>query len=197
MSAQLEVFNAERTYTVEEFMNLNWPDDDKRYELVEGELIEMKGPSAAHGAVINKLYSNLIIYLETNPLGLLFTNTAFELNPKNAPLPDLGFVSEQRLATINYDNAIPGAPDLAVEVLSRTDTFFEADDKVERYLKAGTRLVWVINPRGKYVLVYRLNSPDVQLLNPKDELDGEDVIAGFKLSVSKLFDYQQSSNKGN
>ncbi len=67
-------------------------------------------------------------------------------------------------------------------------SFDSIDDKVERYLAAGTRLVWIINPRGKYVLVHRKGESKPQVLGLEDSFDGEEIIPGFKLAVKRLFE---------
>jgi Uma2 family endonuclease len=80
----------------------------------------------------------------------------------------------------------PGAPDLAVEVLSPSNRWRDVREKVADLLAAGTRLVWVIDPPRRKVTVYRaLLAPHV--LGPTDILDGEDVVPGFSLPVSALF----------
>jgi Uma2 family endonuclease len=186
MTTQLDPIDLTRTYTVEEFMAL--PDDGKPYELIEGEIVEMPGPSIAHGLVISRLFGFLHNYLVTNHYGQVFNNTAFILNSKNAPLPDLAFVKAERLAGVDFEDAFPGPPDLVIEVISRTDEFFRLDNKVEAYLEAGAHLAWVINPHRKIVFVESPNAIKPLVLGVEDELDGGDVVPGFKLLVKALFE---------
>lgn len=176
-----------RQFTVDEFLAL--PDDDKFYELIEGETIEMAGPSVEHGFVVKNLFRHLDTYLLNHPLGEVLNNLAFILNPKNAPLPDLAFVVNARLIDIDYTKAFPGPPNLAVEVVSRTDEVFKVDDKVEVYQKSETRLIWVINPHKKVVSIYHPKDLKPSVLSIEDELDGEDVLPGFKLPLLEIFDY--------
>jgi Uma2 family endonuclease len=79
------------------------------------------------------------------------------------------------------------APDLAVEVVSPTDIQYRVVEKAFAYLNAGTRLVWIIEPVGKAVTVYR-SETDIKLLTRKDTLDGEDIVEGFSCQVSQLFE---------
>jgi Uma2 family endonuclease len=79
-----------------------------------------------------------------------------------------------------------GPPDLAVETMSPSDTVFEVDEKVQEWLTAGTRLVWVLNPRQKTVTVYRPDNT-AQILGGGDTLDGADVVPGFTIAVAELF----------
>ncbi len=183
MTTALEL---EKTYTIADFEAL--PDNGKEYELIRGELLEMPGPSTGHGIVISILDTELRLYNRKVDVGQVLPGIAFVLDPENAPRPDLAFVVKERLIGINYYDAFPGPPDLAVEVVSRTDVTFNVDDKVEDYLKAGVRLVWVINPRNKLVFVYHPNADKPQVLGLKDELDGENIIPGFKLPVKTLFE---------
>jgi Uma2 family endonuclease len=182
-----ESTDAEKTYTVAEFMAL--PNNGKRYELIEGELTEMPGPSYSHGQTISNLVGEVKFYLRSSSIGRVFSGTAFALGPKNAPVPDVAFVVAARMNVEDEFDAFPGPPDLAVEVLSRTDYVFDVDDKVERYLKAGVRLVWVINPRKRIVEVYHPATGLVpQIVSSETELDGEDLLPGFKLAVKALFE---------
>ena len=181
--------NSERTYTIEEFMEL--PDDGNFYELVEGKLVEMQGPNMQHGVLISNLTEHLAPYIRQHRLGLLIPGTACVLDAKARIIykPDVAFVSAERLIGVAYTDAFPKAPDLAVEVVSPSDKYEDVDDKIDNYLKAGTRLVWLIRPRRKVVEVYQQGEADLTLLKRGDELDGEDVIPGFNLKVSALFDY--------
>jgi Uma2 family endonuclease len=77
-------------------------------------------------------------------------------------------------------------PDLVVEVVSPNDFASEVDNKVEEYLQAGVRLIWVVYPQSKHVLVYRSGSV-VQRLGVEDELSGEDVLPDFRLAISAIF----------
>jgi Uma2 family endonuclease len=90
MTTQL---NKARTYTVEEFMSL--PDDGKRYELIEGELKEMPGRNINHGRITTRLVVSIANYLAGagKESGEVFTNMAFELAPKTAPVPDVAFIT--------------------------------------------------------------------------------------------------------
>lgn len=186
MTSALEMIDLDRTYTVKEFMTL--PDNGKRYELIGGKLSEMPGPSIQHGLIIRNLFHYLDTYLTDHPTGKVLNNLAFELNPKNAPLPDLAFVLSERLQSIDYSDAFPGPPDIAIEVLSRTDYTFKTDDKIVEYLKAGTRLIWLINPNSNLVFVYHPGGAKPLILDGNDELEGEDVIPGFNVKVSALFE---------
>ncbi len=176
-----------KLYTVSEYMAL--PDDGKEYELINGELKEMPGPSFIHGKIIGKVLTYLNNYLDSKPVGQAISGTACVFRGDYAPRPDVAFIAAERTQSIDEFDAFPGPPDLAVEVLSRTDSTFEVEEKIQEYLKAGTRLVWLINPHSKLVLVYRpATDLTPQVIGLQGELDGENVIPGFKLLVNKLFE---------
>ena len=80
----------------------------------------------------------------------------------------------------------PGAPDAAVEIISPGDRVYEVDAKVQEWLDAGAKLVWVFNPRQRTVTVYKPGVNPV-ILTTQDTLDGQDVIPGFRLPVTSLF----------
>ena len=82
---------------------------------------------------------------------------------------------------------MPVAPDLAVEIVSPSDKQYDVTEKALAYLKSGTRLVWVIEPVAKTVMVYR-SETDFTLLTCEDTLTGEDVVEGFACPVAQLFE---------
>lgn len=126
------------------------------------------------------------MYLIDKPIGEVLNNSAFELNPANALLPDLAFMLLEHSAEVDPTTAFPGPPDLAVEVMSPSDKWSEVSDKVREYLQAGVPLVWVVDPFDEGVLVYRSGQPR-RLFNLEDEPGGEDLLPGFKLEVKALF----------
>ncbi len=171
-------------YTVEEFMAL--PDDSNHYELIEGELGETPGPNLTHGLITTLLILELSKYLTVSSIGKVLTNMAFQINSKSAPIPDVAFVMSQRFVGVDVSKAFPGAPDLAIEIMSPTDKWSEVAEKVQLYLQAGTTIVWVVDPFDRAVNVYH-KGQNRRLLLEDAELDGEDVLPGFKLKVSSLF----------
>jgi len=85
------------------------------------------------------------------------------------------------------DGFLEGAPDLAVEILSPSNTVEEIHNKLVEYFDNGSRLVWVIHPKEQYVLVYRSAQEPDRLLKFTDSLDGEDIVPDFTLAVAELF----------
>ncbi len=169
---------------------LSMPDDGHRYELVAGELRKMTPASWRHGAVGGNLRSRLGQYVLQRELGQVFlAETGFLIarDPDTVCAPDIAFIRKERLEGDLPEEAFwPGAPDLAVEVVSPGDTTGEVDEKVRSWLDAGAGMVWVVNPQWRSVTVYR-SATDIKTLTEKDELDGEDVVPGFRCRVGEIF----------
>src|SRR4051812_18003721 len=166
------------------------PDDGFRYELVKGELRRMSPSGSEHGAIIVNITVLLGQYVKANKLGVCFgAETGFKIasDPDTVRAPDVAFIRRERIPESGITKKFwPGAPDLAIEVLSPGDTRKEVDEKVEDWLAAGTRAVWIVNPKRRSVWVYRSMS-DVTRLSESDELGGGDVVPGFRCKVSEIF----------
>ncbi|MEZ2318999.1 MAG: Uma2 family endonuclease [Microcoleus sp.] len=185
---QLETPAEEKVWTDAEFMALNR--DGHRYEIVNGELIDMGNRSAKHGYVCSILMILLGGYVHIQKLGAMFdSSTAFKMKSGNKRSPDVSFMAKERLQGLEElpDGFLEGAPDLAVEILSPSNTVEEIHNKLVEYFENGARLVWVINPKEKYVLVYRSSQEPDRLLKSADSLDGEEIVSGFTLPVAELF----------
>ena len=185
---QLETPAEEKVWTDAEFMALNR--DGHSYEIVNGELIDMGNSGAKHGYVCSILMILLGGYVRLQKLGAMFdSSTAFKMKSGNKRSPDISFMAKERLQGLDDlpDGFLEGAPDLAVEILSPSNTVEEIDSKLIEYFENGARLVWVIQPKQKYVLVYRSAEEPDRLLKSADSLDGEDIVPGFTLPVADLF----------
>lgn len=148
-------------------------------------------PSLEHGAIGIRLGRYLDACVEENSLGLVCNSqTTFRfIGDKPTRLPDLSFVSRDRLPQ-RIDQNADFSPDLIVEVLSKGDDVSEIDKKILQYQRSGVRLIWVIHPVIQAIDVYRLQDGlKLQRLLIDDELDGEDVVPGFRLKISRLFDF--------
>ena len=161
-----------------------------RYELVEGELVTMSPSGSEHGALVVNLTVLLAQHVKANKLGIVFgAETGFKVaeNPDTVLAPDVAFISLENVPESGIPKKYwPGAPDLAVEVLSPGDTAREVEAKVGQWLAAGARLVWAVNPKRKSVTVHR-GPKDSVTLSETDELDGGDVVPGFRCRVSEIF----------
>lgn len=164
--------------------------DDVRAELREGKLIDMTAPGSEHGDVTMRLGARIHMHGEDNDLGRTFAaETGFILarDPDTVRAPDIGFVSKARVSLIGTSGYVQCAPDLAVEVLSPSNTSREMLVKIADYFAAGTQRVWVVNPRSRTVTIYENATQDVHVLQASDTLDGDDLLPGFSVPVAKLF----------
>jgi Uma2 family endonuclease len=176
-----------KTTTADDLLNL--PDDGFRYELVEGELRKMPPPGRRHGRIIVNLSTPLDQYVRAQGLGEVYAEVGYLLaeHPDTVLAPDLSFLRRERLEGADLDRPYwVGAPDLAVEVVSPGDRYSEVNEKVARWLAAGTRLVWVIDPRRQQIAVHQAPT-GVTNLTVADTLDGGDVLPGWALSVREVF----------
>lgn len=180
--------STKKVWTDEEFMALNR--DGHRYEIVDGELIDMGNSGAKHGYIAIILSSALFSVVMDQKLGALFdSSTAFKMKNGNKRAPDISFFAKERLKGLDDLPAglLDGAPDLAIEILSPNNTVEEIDNKLTEFFDNGARLVWVINPNQHHVLVYRTAQEPDRLLKLGDALEGEDVVPGFTLPIATLF----------
>jgi Uma2 family endonuclease len=174
---------------------LRMPDDGCRYELVEGEICKMTPAGWRHGGVVSYVDRLIGAFVEQHGLGrVLAGDPGFLLarDPDTVRAPDVAFVRRERQAEADPAGGFwPGAPDLAVEVVSPGDRFIEVDEKARMWLGAGAAAVWVVNPQWRTVTVYRPgaepSAPDVRTLTENDELDGGDVLPGFRCPVGEIF----------
>lgn len=166
------------------------PHNGCRYELLNGELRQMTPAGAGHGAVVVNLTGPLSQHVRARNMGVVFgAETGFIIgrNPDTVRAPDIAFVRRERIPESGLPQGYwPGAPDLAVEVVSPGDTIYEVDEKVEAWLRAGALAVWVVNPKRRTVTVSRADGTTT-LLSAGDELTGEDTVPGFRCRVSDIF----------
>jgi Uma2 family endonuclease len=183
-----------RKYTSAEFEKLPLP-DDRRYELIEGRIVMPPSPSDEHNTIGLELCIAIKNFAQPRKLGKIWYETDFVFNEDNTRQPDVAFVVAERVPPTSQ-SSLKIAPDLAVEIWSASDLDTRkereaARAKIQLYQDSGVRLVWAINPRTQTVLVFYPDTTDNPLiLGIADELDGEDVLPGFKLPVKTLFEYE-------
>jgi len=177
-----------RRYTAADLLTM--PDGD-RYELVDGELveIEMSNESSWIAGEIHALIRN---FAKEHNLGWAFPdNTSYQYYPWDEDRirkPDASFITRQRLpGGPLVSGHCPVAPDLAIEVISPHDLYQDVEEKVLEYLRAGVRLVWVVAPSTRTVMVHRAGDASLLHLFDTGELTGDEVLPGFRCRVADLF----------
>lgn len=172
--------------TADQLLALNLP--DKPAELVRGRLIVREPAGFQHGVVAMKLGATLADYVAKNALGVVVAaETGFKLfsDPDTVRAPDVGFIRGDRIPRPLPRGYADIAPDLSVEVLSPDDRAGEVLAKVSDWLRAGCRLVWVVDPDRRIARVYRADGSEAHL-SADSALDGEDVLPGFTCPLEEL-----------
>jgi Uma2 family endonuclease len=171
--------------TVEDFVRLpeSVGGSDVRYELVEGELITVSPGMLPHNLLRDTILMVLKAFVVPRKLGVVVSEQAFQLSERTVRVPDVAFMCVGRaLAT---DRPIEGAPDLAVEVVSPTNTPREIDQRISDYFAAGCRRVWVVYGEDREVYVHGLAG--VTCRRGDDLLEDAELLPGFSVKVSELF----------
>jgi Uma2 family endonuclease len=178
---------ASRRMTVEE---LEQTPLEGRYELIDGELVEMSPSGDRASSTAATVTIHLGNHVLPRRLGRIYgADAGFVLFPDRVlvRVPDVSFVRAERLPSeADRDRFARLAPDLAVEVVSPTDRMTDVVAKVMMYQDAGVPLVWVIDPRERWVMVYEGDRP-IRLLREGEELDGGNVLPEFRVPVADLF----------
>jgi Uma2 family endonuclease len=163
----------------------------KRFELVRGELLEIPRAGVSHTVIAALIYRLIFAYAEGRKLGMAFPDGpgyVLRHHPDIVRIPDASFVASGRMPAGDLPTGLwDVAPDLAVEVVSPHDMADDVHDKVREYLATGTRLVWVIWPKTHTVSVHTADEISREL-DSEDELNGDDVLPGFRVRVADLFD---------
>ncbi|HEY0780790.1 MAG TPA: Uma2 family endonuclease [Gemmatirosa sp.] len=166
------------------------PDVPDRAELVHGKVHVMAPGANAHTLVCRTIFLALHQHAAARGLGEVFPDGfGYELPPRNdtVRIPDASFVRAGRLpATFGPKGCVRLAPDLAVEVLSPSDTYGVMRLKLADYREAGVRLVWLVDVGDRTAEVH---TPDGAMRVVADDgiLDGGDVLPGFSLPLRDLF----------
>lgn len=182
--------------TLEEFIRRY--DEEGPFEILDGELIYTMATIAGHGNTTDNLVWVLNQHIRPGQLGKTYFETPYVLSydsqwVKGSRIPDVMFFTADRLAT--YQAGDPDwqnkplilVPDLAVEIISPNDKFTEVNAKVKLYLDDGVKMIWLIDPQLREVIVYILNSHQNTILTVADRLTGGDVLPGFEIAVADLF----------
>jgi Uma2 family endonuclease len=167
------------------------PEDGFIHEVVNGELVMSPKNDWFHGRICTRLLFAIGNFAAAHRLGaVLDSSTGFWMFNRNCRAPDVSFVPKSRLAALgfkpNETRFFPGAPDLAIEVLSENNTRAEIDERLKDFFGSGTRLAWIVDPDQQRVEV--CHSPTRrQLIGSGGLLDGEDLLPGFHYAIADLF----------
>jgi Uma2 family endonuclease len=172
--------------TAEEFDNYPF-EEDKRYELDEGELIEMTKPAYRHNRVEIRLTNSLFNFLEQNPIGeVLNSENLYALSPATRRSPDVAVILGDRKKELENAKVIPIIPEIAAEVLSPSERPGMIQRKLKQYFQAGVKEVWIIDPEKKTVEIWTGPERPDHKLACSDSLSSR-LLPGFTLLLEKLF----------
>lgn len=176
----------EKLMTAEEFARM--PHDGKRYDLVDGMPVEVCRPKPIHGKIAGRFMRYIGTHVDDHDLGMTTTESGYvtKRDPDNVRGPDIAYISKERLGSHNLNDYIPTAPDLVIEVVSEFDTPGGVAAKIDEYLKAGARLVWVAYPEQERVGVYQADGK-YHGVGLNETLDGGDVLPGFEVTLRDIW----------
>ncbi len=176
----------EQITTAEELFQAS---DLGRCELLRGELVMMSPAGSEHGMIAAAIVALLREFVKPRGLGIVLgAETGFKIasDPDTVRAPDAAFIRAERIADGLPKGFFPGAPDLAVEVLSPGDRAGEVFEKVQNWLHAGSSAVWVVDPKTQTVTVYD-SARKAVILQSTESLEGGDLLPGFSTPVAELY----------
>jgi len=150
----------------------------------------MSPAGSQHGWIIGKLTVLLgKIVLDKKLGGIMGAETGFIIrrDPDTVRAPDVAFIRADRMPEKLPQGYFDGPPDLAVEVLSPSDRASEVQGKIRDWLDAGCRAVWVVDPEPKSVTIYK-STHDITVLSTADTLTDAQILPGFSMAVSEIFE---------
>jgi len=167
------------------------PEEGFNHEVVDGELVMSPKNDFVHGFISARLSAALLAFVQTERLGaVLDSSTGFWMKNRNCRAPDISFISRARLEALGFRPStrlfFPGAPDLAVEVLSPNNTRGEIDERLNDFFTSGSLLAWIIDPQAQSVEVCRSLTAR-RLIGAGGFLEGEDILPGFRYPIANLF----------
>ncbi len=188
VQATTESWPEQGQWTFEDWRRL--PDDGFHYEIIEGELFVSPPPGTNHQIAVSSLLAAMHYHAKRNKLGLVLTAPIGVRLPlrDSTVQPDILFVSRERAAIVK-DDAIDGAPDLVVEILSPSNWVYDRSHKQEAYQQAGVREYWIVDYRARTVDVLVLE--DEEYVQRGRYAEGSTVaseaLSGFSIAVAEIF----------
>ena len=175
-----------RRFTYEDYLKTP---EDKRYELIEGELLMTPAPVPKHQRISRKIEFILEKFVTEKDLGEVFDAPCdVHLDDENVVQPDILFITKNRLNIIGEKN-IQGAPDLVIEILSESTAYRDLVQKKKLYARFGVKEFWIVDPGEETIEIYILKD-NAYLLNrtcTKNETLESPYLKGFKVELKGIF----------
>ncbi len=168
-----------------------FPDDGKRYEIIEGELHVSAAPNLYHQRIFGRLFYLLQTYLDQNPIGEIIPTPGTIFSDINYVIPDLVYISNEQREAIASGINIEGVPELVIEIISPGSENEKRDRVVKKQLygKFGVKEYWLVDSYKRVIEVYKLKGESLQLdatYSDEDEMVSS-VLKGFCCQVVKIF----------
>ena len=183
-----------RLYTVDDVCELQGWDGtrDRKFELINGELIEMSPANLLHFWLALEIAGEIRDFLKQHDIGYAGVEGGFSPAGDRHTLlaPDVAFVGKDRMPQPLPQTFAGFMPDLAVEIASPSNTVAELREKAAIYLRNGTELVWILYPEQTSAEICHLDDEaqlKIEAVGIDGKLDGRDVLPGFELELRQLF----------
>jgi len=160
-------------------------DEGRRWELLEGDLIEVSRPTPRHQAVVFNILKALLLHL-ADARGIAFTDVEFALSDLLRLRPDVCVLLAEKASRLDPDRIpVPGAPDVAIEAISPTEQAGESHDKIRAYLRNGAAEAWQVFPKSRTMEIYR--SACSTTLDSSQSVVSR-LLPGFDIPVASFFE---------
>ncbi len=181
----------EKKLTSAEFLEMDFPEDNYIYELLNGEIVRRSSPNPPHQRLVAKMVKKLESFVVENQLGWVYPAPLdVFLGNETCVQPDIFFIRKERDFIIDNQNGILGTPDLIVEIISPGTAKFDRGEKKEEYERFAVKEYWLVDPRTKGVEIYimRENAFRLHALQEGTGSVASTVLDGFELDVAELFE---------
>jgi len=180
----------DKTYTADEFFALmEARTDDRRFELIEGSIVEMPPSRYSKSVIAATIIIYLGQYVIENDLGLVSgADGGFALTASDVRIPNVAFVAKDRIQG-DLPKLVNGAPDLAVEVISPSETPVSINEKTHLYFDTGAKVVWIIYPDDRSAEIRTPSDEGFHVITVgiDDALHAKSVLPDFELPLKKIF----------
>lgn len=167
-------------------------------EVIDGEIVKMTPTQFRHTEIAHIFYDSLVAHTRPKKLGRVYMESAYVMEGsededwvRGSRVPDVSFIGQGRFDAYSETHDKSGplwlVPDLAVKIVSPTDSYSAVTQKVAYYLAHDVRLVWVIDPASETVKVHSPDDPDGNTLRSDDTLTGDPVLPGWSMGLADLF----------
>jgi Uma2 family endonuclease len=171
--------------TVEQFEQLP-QEDGVQYELKDGELVRMANAKAGRERTKFRIERSLMGYIIQHPIGEIYSESSFALSPSRVCIPDISFLRDELAVKSDPDHIFQGSPDLAIEVVSDSESALELRQKIQDYLDAGSKAVWAFYPKLRIVAVY--DQSGLKEYRGDQVLETPEILPGFRATVNQFFE---------